>query len=65
MYTPEVIKYLHVFATLLNGHDVSISLDRLNIGIGFDWLPLSPLLHLRNDELFCELAKLFKVLTTR
>lgn len=60
MYTPEVIKYLHVFATLLNGHDVSISLDRLHIGIGFDWLPLSPLLHLRHDELFCELGNFSK-----
>lgn len=50
MYTPEVINYLHVFATPRNGHDVSMSLVRLNIGIGFDWLRLSPVLHLRNDE---------------
>lgn len=60
MYTPEVINYLHVFATLLNGPDVSISLDRLNIGIGFDWLRLSPVLYLRHDELFCELENFSK-----
>lgn len=60
MHTQEVINYLHVFAILLNGHDVSIFLDRLNIGIGFDWLRLSPVLHLRQDELFCELGNFSK-----
>ena len=35
MCTQEMINYLH-FPALPNGRDVSISLDRLNIGIGFD-----------------------------
>lgn len=60
MYTPEVINYLHVFATLLNAHDLSTSLDRLNIGIGFDWLRLSPVPDLRHDELSCELGNISK-----
>lgn len=60
MYTPEVINYLHVFATLLNAHDLSTSLDRLNIGIEFDWLRLSPVLNLRHDELSCELGNISK-----
>lgn len=53
-----MINYLHVFATLLNGHDLSISLDRFNVGIGFDWLRPSPVLHLRHDELSCELGNI-------
>lgn len=60
MYTQEAINYLCDFSTLLNGHDVSISLDRLNIGIGFDWLRLSLILHLRCEELFCVLRNFSK-----